>query len=124
MELGESDLSGVLVTFTDKSTTLSGTATGPAAAVAGAEILVFPADSMAWKEIGVVGRRRRVERVTESGAFSIAGLPPGDYFVAALAGSQPGDRQDPALLATLMGTATRVTLQDGGSATVQVAVKR
>ena len=124
VELTDTDLSSIVVTFTDKSTTLSGTATGPSGAVAGAEILVFPADSMAWKEIGVVGRRSRVERVAESGAFSIAGLPAGDYFVAALAGSQPGDRQDPALLSAVIGTATRVTLQDGGSATVQVAVKR
>jgi hypothetical protein len=124
VELSDSDLTGVVVTFTDKTTTLSGTATGPASVVAGAEIVVFPADSTAWKEIGVVGRRSRVERLTDAGAFSIVGLPPGDYFVAALAGSQPGDRQDPVLLSTLVGTATRVTLQDGASATVQVAVKR
>lgn len=124
VDLNDSDLSGIVVTFTDKSTTLSGTATGPAAAISGAEVVVFPADSLAWQEIGAVARRSRVERVSDSGAFSIAGLPAGDYFVAAIAGSQPGDRQDPSLLKSLMGTATRVTLADGGTATVQVAVKR
>ena len=125
VELADADLAGILVTFTDKTTTLFGTVEtdgkGPAAT---AEVVVFPADSVAWKEIGVVARRSRVERVSETGAYSITGLPPGDYFVAAIAGSRPGDRQDPSLLATLMPSASRITLADGGTMAVQVTVKR
>jgi hypothetical protein len=124
VELGDSDLSGVVVTFTDKTTSLFGTVvtdgSGPAT---NAEVVVFPADSVAWKDIGVVARRSRVERVSEIGAYSITGLPPGDYFVAAIAGSRPGDRQDPSLLAELT-SATRVTLADGGNHAVQLIVRR
>jgi hypothetical protein len=125
VELGDADISGVLVTFTDKTTTLSGTVVtdgkGPAAT---AEVVVFPADSVAWKDIGVAARRSRVERVSETGAYSITGLPPGDYFVAAIAGSRPGDRQDPSLLAALMPIARRVTLADGGNTALQLTVQR
>jgi hypothetical protein len=124
LELTDADVTGLLVTFTDRTTTLSGTVTRAGGPDPTAEIVVFPADSLAWKEIGAVSRRRRVERVNRSGSFSITGLPPGDYFVAAAAGSRPGDRQDPAFLAALMPDATRVTLGDAGSATVQLAVKR
>ena len=124
IELSNSDLGGVVVTFTDKTTTLSGTVSTPNGPDPTAEVLVFPADSMAWKDIGVVARRFRAERVSKTGAFAISGLPPGDYYVAAAAGSLPGDRQDPALLAALVRTATRVTLADGGSASVNLAVMR
>jgi hypothetical protein len=62
--------------------------------------------------------------VSKTGAFSISGLPPGEYYVAAAAGSLPGDRQDPALLSVLMRTASKVTLGEGGSATVTLTVAR
>jgi hypothetical protein len=124
LDLADADAGGIVVTFTDKLTTLTGTVTGAAGPDPTAEVVVFPADSMAWKEIGVVARRSRVERVNEAGAFAISGLPPGEYFVAAAPASLPGDRQDPALLSQLMRDAARVTLVDGASATIQVAVKR
>lgn len=124
IELSNTDITGMVVTFTDSTTTLTGTVTGANGPDSTAEVVVFPADSLAWKEIGAVARRSRVERVTRAGVFSIAGLPAGEYFVAAVAGTLPGDRQDPALLTTLAKDAMRVTLADGGSATVQVTVKR
>ncbi|HEX5069340.1 MAG TPA: carboxypeptidase-like regulatory domain-containing protein [Vicinamibacterales bacterium] len=124
VELSGADLAGVVVTLTDKTTTLTGTVSTPTGPDPTAEVVVFPADSMAWKEIGVVARRSRVERVSKTGAFSMAGLPPGEYYVAAAAGSLPGDRQDPAWLTVLMRTASTVTLAEGGSATVTLAVAR
>ena len=124
VDLVDADLSGVVVTFTDKTTLLFGDVVTDGSGPAGtAEVVVFPADSIAWKEIGVVARRFRVERVNEAGEYSITGLPPGDYFVAAIAGSRPGDRQDPSLLAELT-SATRKTLAEGGTYAVQLIVRR
>jgi hypothetical protein len=123
LELSDADIGGVVIAFTDKTTELSGTVTGPKGPDPAAEIVVFPADSMAWKGIGVVARRGRVQRVSGAGAFSISGLPPGDYFVAAVPGTLPGDRQDPALLAALIRDASRVTLADGGTTSVQVTMR-
>ena len=124
LELANADITGMVVTFTDKTTTLTGSVTGANGPDATAEVVVFPADSMAWKQIGVVARRSRVERVSNAGTFSISGLPAGEYFVAAAAGSLAGDRQDPALLTQLMSGASRVTLADGGTANIQLTVKR
>jgi hypothetical protein len=123
IDLLAEDVTGLTVTFTDRTTSLSGAVTNAKGPDPSAEVVVFPADSLAWKAIGVVARRGRVERVNKSGAFSISGLPPGDYFVAAVSGWTPGERLDPLLLANLMKDARRVTLDDGGTVNVQLQVK-
>jgi hypothetical protein len=123
IELSDADVGGVTITFTDKTTELSGSVIGQKGPDPAAEVVVFPADSMAWKDVGVVARRGRVERVSNTGSFVISGLPPGDYFVAAVPGTLPGDRQDPALLASLMRDALRVTLADGGTASLQITMR-
>ncbi len=123
LELTDTDVTGVVMTFTDRTTELSGSVMGPNGPDPNAEVVVFPADSMAWKEIGVVTRRGRNERVTPAGTFVITGLPPGEYFVAGIGTAAAGDRQDPAFLTALMPGATRVILADGGKATVQLTVR-
>lgn len=121
VELVDSDITGVVMTFTDQTTELSGTVTTSANAPdAGSEVIVFPADSLAWKDVGVVARRWRDGRVAKTGTFTIAGLPPGEYFVAAVAIDAPDDPRDPKVLQKLMPNATRVTLGDGEKKTVSV----
>jgi hypothetical protein len=124
LELVDDDIASVVVTFTDKSTTISGAVTGAKGPDDGAEVVVFPADSTAWKTIGVVSRRSRVERVARDGTFSLRGLPPGEYYVVAISGAMAGDRQDPAFLSSVVGGADRVTLADGGAVSVRLTVKR
>ncbi len=103
-----------MITFTDQTTELSGTVTnGRNAPDARTDVVIFPADSQAWKTIGVVARRWRDEHVTKTGTFTISGLPPGDYFVAAVADNAGQDTRDPKFLDTLTRTATRVSLGDG-----------
>jgi hypothetical protein len=46
------------------------------------------------------------------------GLPPGDYFLAALTDVEPGDWQDASFLAQLVAASVRVTIAEGGQ-TVQ-----
>jgi hypothetical protein len=123
LELGNADASGLVIAFTDKTTELSGSVSGPNGPDETAEVVVFPADSTGWKEVGAVARRTRIGRAAKGGAFSFTGLPAGEYFVAIIAGSDPRDRQDPAVLAALLPAASRVSLADGGSATVQLTVK-
>jgi hypothetical protein len=123
VELSDGDLTGIVVTFTDKSTSLTGRVSGPPADLAGAEVIVWPADSTAWRTIGVVARRWRQERVDEAGSFAFTGLPPGDYFVTTIGASFPNDPQDPRVLETLMKAAQRVTVPDGGSASVALNLR-
>ena len=122
IELADRDITDAIITFTDKTTTLTGSVTREGRADGDADVVIFPADSTAWKEIGVPARRGRVERVTKAGTFSTTGLPAGDYFVAAIAADAPGDRRDPKVLERLIPSAVRVTLLDGE--TKNVAVRR
>ncbi len=119
--LVDREVTGVVLTFTDRSTQLSGTVQGIERGTA-AELIVFPADSTAWRTAGVAARRGRNERVDNDGAFSIGDLPPGEYFVAARPASSPGDWRDPAVLERLIRSATRVTLADGEQKRVDVKV--
>jgi hypothetical protein len=123
VDLTESDIAGVVLTLTDRTTTVSGKVTGSAADLDGAEIVAWPADSSAWRSTGVVARRWRHERVDRGGVFSLTGLPAGDYFIVAIGATFAGDPQDPRVLESLMKVATRVTVPNGGSASVALAVR-
>lgn len=120
LELTDADVKDVVITFTDLTTELSGVVTGARGPEANAEVIVFPADSAAWKDIGVVARRGRNVRPSGAGAFSMSGLPPGAYFVAAVPVAAIGDWQDPVFLERLVATATRVSLGDGEKRTVDL----
>ena len=120
----DTDISDVVLTFTDRATELSGTVTGPAGPDGAAEVIVFPADSLAWKEIGVTTRRSRNLRTDRSGRFATSGLPAGDYFVAAVPGGVLRDWNDPRFLEQLMPSAARVTLGDGEKKSVELKTVR
>jgi hypothetical protein len=73
-------------------------------------ILVFSSDRRHWTP-GT--RRLRMTRPATDGAFSVRGLPPGEYLLAALADLETGEWNDPALLDQLVPSAVRITLRDG-----------
>ncbi len=113
------DVSGLVVTFTDRPSTLSGQVNNPTGAPdVAATVLVFPADAAAWSDYGGLPRRLRAVRVGLDGHYSTVGLPPGDYLVVAVADEASANWQDPAVLRALARVATSVTLADGESRTV------
>lgn len=118
LDLTSGDVSDVVLTFTDQTAEISGTVTGANGPDATAEVIAFPADSVAWREIGVPARRGRNERVSKTGAFSLIGLPAGEYYVIAVPGSTVSDWRDPRFLESLSRGAVRVVLDDGGKKTV------
>ena len=69
-------------------------------------------------------RRVKFVRSEETGAFRVSGLPPGDYFVAAvsrlLGTPEDGEWQDPEVLLQLEPRAERITLAEGQQATVSL----
>src|SRR5262249_62353766 len=70
-------------------------------------------------------RRIVVRQSGSDGVFVFglgAGLPPGEYYVAALPDLGPGEQFDSVLLGGLAKTAERVKLADGDSKTVDVKV--
>jgi hypothetical protein len=90
---------------------------------AAASILFFAADRQAWYP-----QARFFKKVMSAadGTFSSEGLPPGDYFVAAVdaarAVREGDDWQDPDYLETLMPRAQRLMLSEGSQVTLSLTV--
>ena len=99
------------VTYTDKPTGLSGVFQDRGGRVAtDYYILVFSADRGHWTP---GSRRVQTTRPATDGTFSVRGLPPGEYLLAALTDLERGEWNDPALLEQLVKSAAKVTLRDG-----------
>lgn len=114
-DIGTSDINNVVVTFTDRPTKITGTVQGKDGKPdPDALVLAFPIDPAGWSESGSSPRRTRSARVTKTGTYTIAGLPPGDYYVAATLDTE---WQDPQVLAELARSATTVRLSDGDTRT-------
>jgi hypothetical protein len=108
---GNQNIAGVVVTFTDRQTELTGTLTdGRNQPAPEYTLVVFPADSRYW-----TGRSRRIQsaRPSTDGRFTFRNLPPGEYRLAPLFDLEPGATSDPAFLEQLETTSLRVTLQPG-----------
>jgi len=111
LEIRNSDISGLVLTMTDRLSQLTGTikATGgqkPAEAV----VVVFPAEYRAWIDSGMNPRRLRTARATAAGAYTIPNVAPGEYLAVAFDRSDEGDLQDPTYIDLLAKAATRVTV--------------
>jgi protocatechuate 3,4-dioxygenase beta subunit len=112
IDLGTSELSGLVITYGQATNRITGLATGsdgtpdPHAAV-----IVFAADTTAWREgVFTSSRRFRTAYTTSSGSFEIATMAPGDYYVAAIPRQFALNTRDPEVLERLTSGAARVRL--------------
>lgn len=118
--LGSDDVDGLVLRFTDRPTAVSGTVRNPQGRPdVNATVLVFPADG-AWTDVGPSPRRLGSTRPDRSGAFTMTGLPVGDYHVIAIDDRLAADWQDPVFLRKLAPLASRVTVAEAGRATVDL----
>jgi protocatechuate 3,4-dioxygenase beta subunit len=106
------DITGVVVSFTDRPTELSGTVFDQTGHATGNfPIVVFSTDKAYWT---IGSRRVQQARPASDGKFKIAGLPAGEYVVCAVTDLDPEDLYTPAFLDQLMGSgAYRIRLADG-----------
>ncbi len=108
---GDQNISGAVITFTDRHTELTGIVLGeknqPAPEYT---LVVFPADSRYW-----LPNSRRIQntRPDTEGRYTFRNLPPGDYRLAPVYDLEPGDLSDPSFLQQLEATALRLSLQPG-----------
>ena len=85
-------------------------------------VLMFPADKQEWDNVAF---RRFKSAVTSGiGAYSIAEVPAGDYFVTAVADDDSAGWRDPAMLAQLASVAQRVTVASDHDATAALAIAK
>lgn len=102
---------GVRLVVTDRVTTITGAVTDDRGRlVQDYSVVAFASDPDKWNPgtrfIGTA-------RPDQHGRFALTGLPPGDYFVAALAYLERGDSEDPEFLASIKMKATSVSLAEG-----------
>ena len=112
-DLGARDLTSVVITFTDRPSTLTGSVRAGTNPDANAVVVAFPVDSTAWAARGAFSRRMKTARTERDGTYTITGLPPGEYHVIAVHEESFADWQDPALLDALSRVARQVRVLDG-----------
>jgi hypothetical protein len=123
IELDSNDLGGVILTFTDRPSELSGQVTADGQ-VEASTVLVFPAEQSAWVGYGTSSRRFSNTRVDAQGKFKVTNLPAGDYLAVAIPDKMANDWQNPKFLESLVAEATRVRIRDGEQATASLKVAR
>jgi hypothetical protein len=123
IEIGQgTDASSIQVTFTDRSSTLSGTVQNPMGQPTSDHLVIlFPAEEQYWTP---QSRRIQATRPTTGGRFNFANLPPGEYRLAAVTDVEPGTWYDPAFLRQLLAASLPVSLAEGQTRTQDLKVAR
>ena len=105
------NVTGVVVTLTDRLTELTGAVRdGRGQPLADYVLVVFSEDTKLW---GAQSRYVQTTRPNQNGTFSIKGLPPGRYLAAVVPALENGMQNDPAVLEQLRPGARVVSLADG-----------
>jgi len=116
-QLSPSGITDMVVTFTDKRSTLTGfvrtTDGNPGTA---ATVAVFPTDRSLWRLPGMASRRVRTAGPLRDGRYSFSGLPDGEYYVVA-ADWPAADFSDGLVLTKVMPQASRITIVEGQTIT-------
>lgn len=102
---------GLNITLSDVQTELTGTIADRSGQPAPQlYVLVFPTDRSLW----INGSRRiAFVRSNESGAYRLAGLPPGEYFLSALTEIETAVQYEPEYLQQFVPTSLKITLTEG-----------
>jgi hypothetical protein len=111
LEVRGSDMTGLTVRFTDRSAELHGTIQMPAGDGALRYVVVLlPVDRTLWRP---GSRWIRLARPTSEGAFSIEGLPGGDYLMALLTNATTTDLERTDFLEQAAAAAVRIRIGEG-----------
>jgi len=115
------DVTGVEVMLTQKRAEISGGAVdNKGAAVNDYTAVFFPEDRAQWTNMS---RLFGTARPDQRGRFRLAGLPAGKYLAVAVDYLETGSERDPDLLDRLRERSTPVTLGDGESKDITLALQ-
>jgi hypothetical protein len=115
-------VAGVEVILTSKLTQVAGTVTGAGSQPAkDYTLVVFADDPQRWtlpNSRYIVGTRP-----DQDGRFQVKNLPAGGYYAIAVEYLAQGEWNDPDVLDRLKGNATKFTLADGETKTLDLKIK-
>jgi hypothetical protein len=121
IELVDSDIAGLVVTYSDRPTIVTGSVVdAKGIADADSDVIVFPADTTLWREGIINDRRVRMTHVTSRAAFEFVELPTGEYYLAAVREASRNEGEFPQFLERLIAGATKITLAGGEQRAVQL----
>ncbi len=120
IQLSQSDMTGVIVTFSQRHTELSGTLQAPDGWPAPEFVVVAPEDRALW----VASRRVRRARPDSQGRFVFQDLPPGVYVLATATDLPEAGWINPDLWAELAAAGARVALGEGERKTQMIRMVR
>jgi len=104
-------LTGVALIFTDKISEIDGTITSVSGTpLTDFTILAFPTDQTQWRP---QSRYIATARPDQNGSYQLKGLPPGEYYIAAVDPAEQGEWFEPAFLDAHRQGAARLTLGEG-----------
>ncbi len=110
--LPNESIDGMVVTLTDRVTEISGKLVDALGRPApGYSVFVFPTTRAWWTS--APRRTSGAIKVGTDGAFKVVGLPPGEYYLSALADVDPSQLRDPSVLEQIAGAAITITLAEG-----------
>ena len=110
------DIADIEVTLTDQPASIAGVVRDASGAPdASADVMVFSADDAKRSS----PRRQTLVRASRAGTYAVNGLPPGDYYVAAVDDRLTAEWPSPSFLEALARVATRVST-DGGARTLDL----
>jgi hypothetical protein len=111
----------IILTFTDRHAALSGSlVTAAGRPAVDYTIIAFTRNREWWR---APFRRVLTTRPATDGAFRLNDLPPGDYYLAALADVAPNEWLDAAFLERIVNLAVPVTIRSGEQATQSLQIK-
>jgi hypothetical protein len=113
-------VAGLEITLTKNQTTLSGQVQSGLGATKDYVVVIFPSN---LREGDLPARFIRTVRPDQEGKYQTKGLPPGDYFAAAMEAIEQGEQWDPAFQDRVKPRATNFRLSEGQTQTLDLRLQ-
>jgi hypothetical protein len=124
LELTTQDVSDVVVRFTDRETVLAGGVRRDLADDDEVVVILFPAAVEEWVREGMFQRRAHLVTASDSGAFTLRNLRPGEYFVVGLGADHPVALENPDFVRAAARLGTRVVVKEGHNTAPVIPVSK
>ena len=116
----QTDMTTLVITYTDRPSTLGGTVRSSTGTPDGStQVLVFPAEAASPNYVGSM-RPFQAARPSAQGTYHFPDLPAGDYLAIAVADDAGADFPSLTLVRTLARFATRITIRNADSKTLDL----